>query len=155
MQVPEKKGKTSVSFRVTMMLTQVLTVARTCSEHFGCMGSLHNPMQRVLSLSHPLTTSQGVETSVAFLGPGKHPPVCLPAPPSSSAVSLPSHQQLCPLVRISWTGWPRVICAQGGGDITRSWTTDNDKEGRSGRCVLVTLYKGSVVGADPATPSLL
>lgn len=148
MQVPEKKGKARVSFRVTMMLTmtlmQVLAAAGTCSEHLGRMGSLcnssllsstggdddSNPMRRMLSSSHPVDDSKPRRRdSGGFPGP-REMSTCLPASASLfPCLSLPSHQQLCPLVRMSLERLAESHLCPGRGDITRSWTTDSDKEG--------------------------
>lgn len=134
MQVPETKGKARVSFRVTMMLTmtltQVLAAAGTCSEHLGCMGSLHNPMRQVLSSSHPVDDSKPRRRdSGGFPGP-REASTRLPASASLfPCLSLPSHQRPCPLVRMSLERLAESHLCPGRGDITRSWTTDSDKEG--------------------------
>lgn len=113
-------------------------------------------MRRVLLLSQPADDNKPRRRDFSgFPGP-REASTCLSASVSLFlGLSLPSHRQLCPLVRMSWRGWPRVICAQGGGDTTRSWTTDNDKEGRSGQMCFSHPLQRACSQGGPSGPLLV
>lgn len=152
MQVPEKKGKASVWFRVTMMLTQCLLLP-------GPALSALAPYTPYAAGAVAVTASgrqQAKAQRLQWLSRAQEASTCLSASISLFlGLSLPSHRQLCPLVRMSWRGWPRVICAQGGGDTTRSWTTDNDKEGRSGQMCFSHPLQRACSRGGPSGPLLV